>query len=129
MKEFAEYMEHINVMYDTNISAGFAILAESVEPGAIEKLKEKLSQLDLQMPVYVVYVDEQNVVRGFCMGPCPSNADDILNQLAQDRFGVGIDQPLPEASSDSDSQSLVAEPIPEPARCGRFNNCLTPMGL
>jgi hypothetical protein len=129
MKDFAGYMEHINVTYGTNISSGFAILAESVETGAIEKLKEKLSQLNLQMPVYVVYVDEQNVVRGFCVGPCPSNADDILDQLAQDRFGVGIDQPLLEDSAGSDSQSLVAEPVPEPARCGRYGNCLTPMGL
>jgi len=84
------------------------------------------------MPVYVVYVDEQSVVRGFCVGPslCPSNANDILDQIAKDRFGVGIDQPLPEASANNNnSQPLVVEPIPEPARCGRYSSCLTPMGL
>ena len=129
IKDFVSYMEHLNVTNGTNISSGFVILAESVEPGAIEKLREGLNKLNLPIPVYVVYVDEQNVVRGFCMEPCPGNANDILNQIAQDRFGVGIDQPLPEASADSDAQSLVAEPIPESARCGRYSNCLTPMGL
>jgi hypothetical protein len=109
-----------NLGYDwwlREIGLAIIIVIYDSDPGAGEKLVDELSkqQSRFRVPVYVVWVDENGIVRGSCVGPrCDNN---VLQALAKEIFGVGLGQqwtppPTPELHID-DNMILRIPEAPE----------------
>jgi hypothetical protein len=78
--------------YLSKENAFIVIVSYGSQAGAMtgpNSLKKALEAANLNgVPVYVVYVDENNKVQGYCVGAGCS--DEILRKLALDIFGVEI---------------------------------------
>lgn len=88
------------------------IVAWSVEGTAAADLQEELGKLKLRVPVYVVYIDKDGKVQGFCVEPRVGRrcSQDVLNQIARDIFGVEIGQ-KPSWWAAGHRQELPKQPI------------------
>jgi len=62
-------------------------------PQTAQTLKTELDKLDLKVPVYVVWIDSNGYVWGFCVGPRCS--DEILKKIALDIFGAEPGKQVP----------------------------------
>ncbi|OGF57223.1 MAG: hypothetical protein A2Z21_02165 [Candidatus Fraserbacteria bacterium RBG_16_55_9] len=70
------------------------IVAYSIETQqAVDNLKTELRNLNPRIPVYLIYIDENNRAQGECFGPGCSQA--VLNQTSIDMLGVGLGEIVP----------------------------------
>lgn len=111
------------------------VIALSSQEGAPELLQSQLNQYDCNrtscppgsthtfiFPVYVLYVDNTNHVQGYCVGPCPANQQQILNDLAGVQFGVNaIGDPLPTVTFAPGGDIVLS--IKEPKQCIGILTC------